>query len=315
MGTPYIMRKGVSVLGDLKDGAYNKNVILQGAKTVFHVDGNAGNDGQDGFGWPTAFKTLTFALAASQADISSGAPGWAARNVILAKADAFDEDLVLLAQKTDVIGLGHWDQFQGAGLIGNHIPTGTANSAFGTRFFNFYFRANPGGGDIWTLDSTVASLGFYGCTFDSQSTTPATAAIVTVASPFLQIWDNEFRGKFSDSTIEIGTGSARGLRIVGNYVEGETDGIELLSGVTDEVSGAPNSEQYMLIKDNVVISVDIGVNDASGLAYVIDNRVVTENAKGAAGAGAIVAGAKRMLGNKISASDVANADVPALGAL
>jgi len=307
------MKAGISRVEDLANGVEALSLAAVGAKTVYYCDGNAGVDTNSGVGgWENSFKTLTVALAASQADISLNKYGWAARNVIFCRGDAFTENLVLLAQKTDVIGLGHWDRFPLCGLIGNHVPTAAANAGLGTRFFNFHFRAAAAGGDIWTLDSTVAGLSFINCRFDSMSSTTATAAIVATASTDLVIQGCEFPGKWSDSTIEIAAGDAFGLRILDNYVEGATDGIELNSAVTDS---AGVTERYMLIKDNVVVSVDIGINDASGLAYVIGNRVITENAQGTAGAGAIVAGAKRMLDNRISASDVANAVVPAEGSL
>ena len=136
---PYMMRKGESRLNDLIDGMAMANVALAGAKTIYYVDGNFGSDNQGGTGgWYNAKQTLSAALAASHADIASGAEGWAARNVILCKGDALDEDLVLLAQKTDVIGLGSYNANQKCGLIGNHVPT--TNDAYGTRFYNFWFQ-------------------------------------------------------------------------------------------------------------------------------------------------------------------------------
>lgn len=312
MGNTYILRKGESELSDLADGNLAKDASTQGAKTIFYVEGNAGNDGDDGLSWATAFKTLTVALAASQTDIGSNNQGWASRNVIYAKADAFDEDLVLLAQKTDVVGVGHWDQFSKVGLIGNHVPTGAANSGLGTRFFNFLFRANAAGGDIFTLDSTVSSLRFHNCTFDSQSSTAATAAIVATASPYLHVTECELRGKFSDAVIEFGTGDARGARIIGNYIEGDNAGIELASDTSDS---AGVTEQYILIKDNVIRSATEGINDAADIASIVNNSVTTAQAKGSAGAGAIVGNENLSTGNKISASDLTNADWPALGTL
>ena len=199
---PFIMRKGISVLADLADGQQNASLALAGAKTVYHVEGNSGSDTSEGKSWDTAFKTLAVGLAASHADISSNSQGWAARNVILCKGDALDEDLVLLAQKTDVIGVGHWNRFPMCGLIGNHVPASASGQ--GTRFFNFYFQANAAGGDIWTLDSTVAGLEFHGCIFHAGSTTAATAAIVNTASPFIGVFGCSCEGLFSDATIEFG---------------------------------------------------------------------------------------------------------------
>lgn len=279
---------------------------------VFYVDGNFGDDDDnDGLSWGSPFKTLTVGLAASTVAISSGAFGWAARNVIYAKGDSFEEDLDLLAPKTDVIAVGSVDQYAQCGLIGNHIPTG-ATASFGTRFYNFYMKAPTGGGDIWTLDSFVASLGLYGCTFDAQSTSIATAAIVTVASQNLEVAHNQFLGKFSDAVIEIGTGNARGLKITDNYLEGAEEGIELKSGVVDDTG---TTERYMRIDRNRIITVDTCINDASGLAYLEGNRVFTDNAKGSGGDGAIVGSVDRGQNNRITANNANNVEWPALGSL
>ena len=311
MSGTYILRKGVSTLSDLKDGAYIESET-KGAKNIYYVDGNAGDDSNSGLSWEESLKTLAVGLAASHTDIASGARGWAARNVIYCKGDALDEDLVLLAQKTDVIGVGHWDRHPYCGLIGNHIPTGAANSGLGTRFFNMYFRANSAGGDIWTLDSTVGGLEFHNCWFDAGSTTAATGAIVSTASTHLGIFNNKFTRKYSDAVIEFGTGDARGSHIVGNYIEGANAGIELGAGTTDS-SGA--SEEFILVADNYISTATECINDAASIARIVNNVCVTLQAKGASGAGAIVGQEFLSGGNKISASDLANADWPALGAL
>lgn len=304
----YNLKRGVAVLDDIKDSALIGGAA--GAKTVFYVEGNAGNDNNSGESWDEAFKTLTVALAASHADISSGSTGWASRNVIYCKGDALDEDLVLLAQKTDVVGVGNYNQWPKCGLIGNHVPTGTT-AAYGTRFFNFFFQGNAAGGDLWTLDSTVSGLGFFGCTFSAGSTTAATAAIVSTASPFLELVGNEIHGKFSDAAIEFGAGDARGTRILGNHIEGALSGIEFGAGVTSSTGSA----ESILVKDNYVKAATECINDAASIVSIVNNVCVTLQAKGSGGAGAIVADEFLCGGNKISASDLANADYPALGTL
>ena len=276
------------------------------AGTNFYVDGNAGDDTEDGLSWGTAFKTLAVGLAVSHANIALNAWGWAARNRIYCKGDALTEDLVLLAQKTDIIGVGSYNQWFGCGLIGNHVPI--SSTGIGVRFYNMYFRAPAGGGDIFTLNSTQRGIEFHNCFFDATNTANASAAIVTAAVWFLKVMDCHFVGAFSDSVIEIGAGNAQGLEILRNYIESADNGIELSASATS----SPNK---MMIAENKIVSTEIGVNDLSGLAYIVNNRVVTLNAKGTAGAGAIVGGAYRMLGNLFSASNVANCIQPANGAI
>jgi len=278
---------------------------------AFYVDGNFGDDDNDGASWGSPFQTLTYALAASATAIASGAFGWAARNVIYCKADSFVEDLVLLAPKTDVVGVGSLDRFPYCGLVGNHVPTG-ATASFGTRFFNFMFSAPAAGGDIWTLDSYNAWLEFNGCRFSAQSTTPATGAIVATAASHLRVLGSTFVGRYSDAVIELGTGDARGTWISGNHIEGANAGIELGAGTTDS-AGA--TEEYIYIENNVISTATECINDAAGIARINNNTCSTLQAKGVAGAGAIVGQEFFSGGNKISASDLANADWPALGSL
>jgi len=311
---PFVMRKGISVLGDLADGNA-ANLALAGAKTIYYCDGNYGSDGNSGVGgWDNAVQTLAAAMALSQADISSGAEGWAARNVILCKGDAFTEDLVLLAQKTYVIGVGSYNAKAQACLVGNHVPTGTTTTAYGTRFFNFRFMGDATtGGDIWTLDSTVSDLEFHNCIFHAAAATVCTAAIIDTASPFLGIYGCEFRGLWSDACIEFGAGAGlRGTRIIGNYIEGADVGIEIASGATVS-TGA--SLLDCIIKDNVINTAGLCIDDNADLAFIIGNYCFTDGDTGSAGAGVIDGNTDISMANRISGSDIDNTEWPALGTL
>jgi hypothetical protein len=304
MGKQYILRKGAATLSDLKDGYVALGAFSVGAKSVYYVDGNIGVSG-DGSSWEQAYKTLASALAVSHADIASGKYGWAARNVIFVRGDTLTEDLVLLADKTDVVGVGSYDHRSMPGIVGNHVPVG---AFMGTRFINVCFRSPAGGGDIWTVPTTVSGLSFLGCQFDGASTTKATGAIVITTSESFTVKDCVFTGAYSDSVIECVGTEFNSLMIANNIVQGANVGIECASTVTTSIRSG-----YIL--NNTVNCVLEGVLESSGKVYVHGNRVVTAAAKGSAGAGAIVAGAKMMLDNRVSCSDLANANVPALGTL
>ena len=300
----YILRKGFSRLADLADGNA-ANTATVGAKTVYYCDNNAGNNGNDGSSWEKSFKTLAYALAVSHADIASGSQGWAARNVIYYRADTETADLVKLADKTDVIGVGSYDHRPQAGITGNHVIAG---SYMGTRFFNVCFKSPAAGGDIFIVPTTVSGLAFIGCKFDGASSTPATGAIVATTSEMLTVQDCTFIGAYSDAVIELAGTEFNSLLIADNIIQGAEVGIEAKSTVTTSIRSG-----YIL--RNIVNSTKESILESSGKLYVHSNLCVTGNAKGTAGAGAIVAGAKMMLNNKVSASDLANADVPALGSL
>jgi len=309
---PFMMRIGKNYVSDLIDGQLALGNMAIGAKTVYYVDGNYGNDGHTGTGgWHNAFKTLTVALAASNADIASGSEGWAARNVIFAKGDTFTEDLVLLAQKTDVIGVGNYGQWSRPGLVGNHVPTGETAS-YGTRFYNFHFQgADTAPNDIWTLDTLCNSLRFENCVFDSQSTTAATAAIVATALLNLHVINCEAWGAFSDAVIEL-NGDSSGTRIIGNYIEGANQGIHLNSDVVDGSSG---TQMAILISENTIYAATECIMDEAGVALVVDNRCISQQASGLNGVGVIDAEENLALNNFIAASDRTNMPWPAVQAV
>lgn len=303
--------KPVSSAGMLRD--LNDNFdLLEGpiAGEVWYVDCNAGLDTNDGKSWESAYKTLAVALAASHANIAAGAAGWAARNRIYVKADqtkdADGEDLTKLAQKTDVIGVGSVDHLFGARIIGNHAIDTT--SYMGCRFINMIFKCPAAGGDIFTIPTQQSGISFINCTFDATSTAAAGGAIIATAVESLTIKGCTFMGQFSDAVIEIGAGASNSLVIEDNVIEGADNGVEFNASATCAARAGR-------VLRNVINTTKICINDASGKFYVHGNYCVTGNAKGTAGAGAIVAGAKMMLQNYISASDVANAIVPANGTL
>lgn len=303
--------KSVSAAGILKDVNDNFDQLASEiAGEVYYVDLNNGDDDNGGTCWEDAYKTLAVALAASHAAIAANAFGWTARNKIYVKADqtsdAEGEDLTKLAQKTDIIGVGSVDHLFGARIIGNHA-IGTT-SYMGCRFINMIFKCPAAGGDMITLPTQQSGISFLGCTFDATSTTAAGGAILATAVESLTIQGCTFMGQFSDAVIEIGAGASNSLLIADNIIEGANNGVEINASATCAARAGR-------VLRNTINTTAICITDASGKFYVHDNRCVTANAKGVAGAGAIVAGAKMMLQNIVSCSDVAGAIVPANGAL
>ena len=278
----------------------------------YYVNGNTGDDTKSGRGgWGNAMKTMAVALAASHASIASSplatGAGWAARNRIHCVGDAFTEDLVLLAQKTDIIGWGSYNQWMKCGLVGNHVPISA--TGIGVRFFNFHFRPPAGGGDMFTLDATQRGIEFHNCTFDATNTAAATGAILATAVWFLRIINCKFVGAFSDAVIEIAAGNAQGLRILGNEIEGANNGIDLLTGVTS----SPNK---ILIEGNTIDVTGIGINDVDAtLAAIVNNRVITANNEGTLGDGAIIGNIRRGIDNWIATADKSNSAWPAIVAI
>lgn len=274
---------------------------------TFYVDGNAGNDANDGLSWEYAFKTLSAALAASHANIAAGATGWASRNRIFVKADAITEDLTALAQKTDVIGVGSMDWRSKALIIGNHVVSADV-SYMGCRFINMEFKTPAAGGDLFTIASQHG-IEFIGCDFLATSTTAATGAILATACVDLAIKACRFMGAYSDAVIEVLAGQADGLTLVDNFVQGANTGIEI-SGSATFAAG-----RYGLIKGNVFATTGACIVDSEAKSYVVKNHLFTAAAKGVAMVGAITCGLTLAQDNRITTSDANNVVYPAEGSI
>ena len=280
-----------------------------GGGNEFFVDANFGDDTWAGTSFERPFKTLAVALAASHADIAAGSKGWAARNRIYFKGDqtldAEGETLVLLAQKTDIIGVGSTSSFMQPTLVGNHVPISA--TGIGVRFFNMRFRCPAAGGTMFTLNATQRGIEFHGCTFDATNTAAATSAIIATAVWFLKIRNCEFIGPFSGPVISILIGNAQGLHITDNYIEGAAQGVLFATGVTYHPT------RILVAGNTIITGTECIVDTDETVVEIVNNTLTTLQAKGVSGVGAVVANEFLAAGNKITASDLANADWPVLG--
>lgn len=283
-----------------------------GQGTSYYVDCNAGLDSNDGLSWDTPFKKLSVAMAASHANIAASSKGWAARNRIFFKGDqtatADGENLVLLAQKTDVIGVGSTDWKAKPQLIGNHTIPDTAE-VHGCRFINMAFKGPvASGGDIFTI-TDIHGLEFINCDFHGNSTIAATAAVLATACVDLGFYGCRFMGAFSDAVIELGAGQADGFVVKDCVIQGANMGIDIAGTVTYAAN------KCGLIKDNVISATLACINDALGTTFVINNRLRTAAAKGSAMAGCIVCGLTYAQDNRCTTSDANNVVYPAQGTI
>ena len=280
--------------------------------TTYYVDCNAGADTNDGFSWEYPFKKLSVALAASHANIAAGSTGWASRNRIFFKGDqtatADGEDLVALAQKTDVIGVGSTDWKAKPQLVGKHVIPGTT-SYQGCRFFNVMFKGTIlSGGDIFTLTSQHG-IEFHGCEFMGDTTTAGTAAIVATACVALKFVGCEFKGAYTDAVIELGAGQADDFRVLDCFIQGANMGIDIPGTVT--YAAGKNG----LIKGNTIKTTLAAINDALGTTFIVNNRLFTAANKGVAMAGCIVCGLAYAQDNRCTTGDENNVVYPAEGSI
>lgn len=243
------------------------------AKDYF-VDGNVASTGSGT--WDSPFSTLTEAITASNASIGSSTNRWwARRNRIFCCGDDFEEDLVALPEKCDIIGVGSSDNYHMPCVRGNHAPV---DSKMGCRFFNVRFRP-AASSDLWTLTSdTGGGLEFWNCIFDAHyGAFTAPSAIDTTACNYVKIMYNEFLGAFSGDVIDIGAGSMISLRIIGNIMLGGADNGIVVTGTMTTVQGRNG-----LVANNYIQVADKVIDDgADGVLYSFNNTCVSAENAGA----------------------------------
>jgi len=263
---PVAQRYGLGSLIDACGGVTEGN--------SYYVDGNVQFNG-DGTSWDSPYSTLTEALAASHANIADSIQrGWAWRNKIYVKGDDLVEDLDLIAQKTDIIGVGSSDPYAMPCVRGNHVP---ANAAGGCRFINIRFRPTASE-DLWILGTTTMGIEFLGCLFDAHySTFTAPSAIDTTACQAVRIEGNEFLGAFSAGVIDIGAGRADKLLIKNNVIRGGASHGIICTGTPTTVQG-----RNIIIDKNLVQVAGKTIDDAAtAIVFVTDNRCISAAALGA----------------------------------
>jgi hypothetical protein len=253
---------------------YGRNISVgDGSGSTYFVDGNSGHDGNNGSSWDDAYKTLAVAFAASHANIASASNRWTKRNTIFISADDFTETLVILPQKTDVIGVGSSDPYSKPCIRGNHAPVNTAN---GCRFINVRFRPTAST-DLMTLTSVSAGVQFIDCLFDAHySTFTAPSAIDATGVQFMRVEGCEFVGAFSGDVIDL-AGRIDQLRIANNVMIGGADNGIVVTATTSVVQG-----RFGTITNNIIKVADKVIDDGSDdVIFIADNRCQSDEAAGA----------------------------------
>jgi len=238
-----------------------------GTPSVFYVDGNVVSSG-NGLSWTSACKTLAEGLAMAHAYMStSGNRAWAQRATVYCCGDTLTEDLVILAEKSDIIGVGSNSGITQCTLTGNHIPVTT--NCWGTRWYNMNFKEADAGA-IWTLTSVSAGIQFRGCSFESRGAV-ATHGILATAPGGMVVDHCDFWAavtSFTTGCIVLGAGDAAKLRITNNYINGAI-------GVVINASTTCNAGQ-MIIDNNVIRCATLAVDDNSDLALISRNIIMSD---------------------------------------
>ena len=147
---------GASIL-TLTEGGMVPAANPYGAKDYF-VDLNVSASG-DGLSWATAFGTIAEAITASNISIGLTANRWwARRNRIFVCGDGIAEDLTVLPEKCDIIGVGS-DLYPFPRIIGVHY---IALAKVSCRFINIGFQAT-GTDDLFRAPAGCHGLSFLDC--------------------------------------------------------------------------------------------------------------------------------------------------------
>lgn len=239
-----------------------------GAPSVFYVDGNVVSSG-NGLSWLSAVKTLAEGLAMAHAYAStSGNRAWAHRPTVYVCGDALTEDIVLAAEKTDVIGVGSSNSHDMVEITGNHVPA--TNNTWGMRWYHCQFQEVDSGA-MWTLQAQESGWKFIDCVFSSRGAL-ATHGILWTASYNLEVRDCLFDGfpnAFTTGAIVIGAGLSDKILIHDNRIYARLPIV--VDASFTEVAG------ILHIDNNVIIGFNKVITDASNLAVVTRNRMITTN--------------------------------------
>lgn len=268
----------------------------------FYVDGNVSATGDGSINYP--FKTLAEAITASNTSIAKvDNRWWARRNRIFVMGDTLTEDLTQLPTKCDVIGVGSYDGNPQPGLYGTHS---SAAEAYGTRFFNMYFKAKAAASPIFTLAGANSASGiqFNGSTFDGTLGT-MTSAILATAVPRLQVIDCDFQGTFVTSYITFGAGEMGGTRIIGNRMLG-TAAIGIVTNIAATATWKP------LVNDNIIHATGLVIDDNGDILFGSGNQFITAADLTADSTGGFDVTQANWLDNKVTstAGTERNADWP-----
>lgn len=199
--------------------------------TIYYVDRNMAATGGDGLTWETACQSLKTAMAKSHANIGVSAQrGWAQRNTIYMRGDVMTEDHIVLAQKTDIVGVGSSNVNDRPYVIGTWVIPNT-DSWMGCHFYNLYFKDDGGGGVLFKV-ALQGGLQFHNCAFEAAAT-DTIAIELTNCDYDIKIDNCDFLrvagASFSTAAIQIVDGASAfttGITISNNRIYSDGIGID-----------------------------------------------------------------------------------------
>lgn len=239
--------------------------------TTYYCDNNHGSDAENGLSWKTATKTLAKAMELSHAKIASG--GHATdRNIIYYTADAETDDLTKLAQKTDIIGVGHDAGAPRPTLKGNHdIEAATEASYMGCRFFNVNFEPQTADACM-DIPANQHQIVFDGCYFQAHA--KSICGITAISSNGLMVRNCHFirdvgnNKGFLTAAINIGNGTIVHVDISDNWIDAE------IGIVVYDITATLGCS----IHDNFIHATTLTIDENSDTFWIYGNRMISDAA-------------------------------------
>lgn len=246
-------------------------ILHEEAGTIYYVESWSGDNDNDGLSWDKAFKSVTYALAASHAEIATD-PHYQQRNIIYVRGE-FTETLTKFAQKTDVIGVGSCDGFKGARIKGNHTLEAVGTACYmGCRFISLAFQAVTDTTHIMSVSTGQHGIEFHGCHFEPlpNSTYGITALgthdMVIRGCRFMREGAND--NGFSTAAINIGNAGIVDLDISDCWIDAEI-GIVVYIGITSRSCS---------IHDNFIHATTLTIDENSDTMWIYGNRLISDAA-------------------------------------
>ena len=290
MGTPYIMKKGVSELADLIDGFSG---FVGPMKEHYYVDGRVGDDSNDGLRPDEPFATIGAARTANTARINATTWTNPQRAVIWVAPYVYDESLGGFYY-CDVIGLGirgtdqmaEWHPTEGSCIDGDA-------TILGARFINLRFEVDEA---VECIDGGIVnSSKFLACTFTNGANVAAWG-ISTTTSTHLTVANCNFEsGQLTGLTYGIYNGGgankfAHNNRYFGNRIFASVAGIYVAANCTNSqmvigpgnfigpaacLKGIDDNAGGSYVYGNYISAVD-AIEHANSATQCVDNRVVND---------------------------------------
>jgi hypothetical protein len=271
---PFVLKKGISTLADLRDGAGAYGYPGDYPGRIYYVNNISGSSSYDGLSWDTPFDEVSTAITASETyrESFSGSTNDYIRNIIFVQGTGTAYSaLTALPNYCDIIGIGADPRGNGAGIARiESATTADSISSAGVRGLGMYNLQVGGSSSGYAMDLAVCYRSiFENCVFVNKST----GALRIVTGGGITIRNCMIGG--SDTTacangLEIsGTANFNNCLVEDNVIYGTTYGVIVNSYLCNAT----------VFRNNFVYGGTIGIDDNStestlaGNAWYINNFV------------------------------------------